>query len=53
MANNELKSMYKSMGIPEAVYDFCDEIWEGLKPRFEKIKECVTNADWGTLEELL
>ena len=39
MANNELKSMYKSMGIPEAVYDFCDEIWEGLKPRFEKIKE--------------
>ncbi|MCR5344349.1 MAG: methionine gamma-lyase family protein [Butyrivibrio sp.] len=39
MANNELKSMYKSMGIPEAVYDYCDGIWESLKTRFEKIKE--------------
>ncbi|WP_408071125.1 aminotransferase class I/II-fold pyridoxal phosphate-dependent enzyme [Butyrivibrio sp. JL13D10] len=39
MGNNELKAIYKSMGISEAVYDFCDKIWEDLKPRFEKIKE--------------
>ena len=26
---------------------------ESERERFEKIKECVTNADWGTLEELL
>ena len=26
---------------------------EAERERFEKIKECVTNADWGTLEELL
>ncbi|MBR0093709.1 MAG: response regulator [Synergistaceae bacterium] len=26
---------------------------EDERERFEKIKECVTNADWGTLEQLL
>ncbi len=26
---------------------------ESEREKFEKIKECVTNADWGTLEELL
>ncbi|MBQ7193487.1 MAG: hypothetical protein IJR98_03855, partial [Synergistaceae bacterium] len=26
---------------------------ESERERFEKIKECVTNADWGTLEDLL
>ena len=26
---------------------------ESERERFEKLKECVTNADWGTLEELL
>ncbi|WP_242832057.1 methionine gamma-lyase family protein [Butyrivibrio sp. VCD2006] len=31
--------MYESMGIPSDVYDFCDKIWEDLKPRFEKIRE--------------
>ncbi|WP_029321414.1 methionine gamma-lyase family protein [Butyrivibrio sp. AE3004] len=39
MENLNLKSIYKSMGIPEEVYDFCDDIWNGLKPRFEKIRE--------------
>ena len=26
---------------------------EAEREKFEKIKECVTNADWGTLEQLL
>ncbi|MBQ3402537.1 MAG: response regulator [Synergistaceae bacterium] len=26
---------------------------ESERGKFEKVKECVTNADWGTLEELL
>ena len=26
---------------------------ESERERFEKIKECVTAADWGTLEQLL
>jgi signal transduction histidine kinase/FixJ family two-component response regulator len=26
---------------------------ESEREKFEKLKECVTNADWGTLEELL
>ena len=26
---------------------------ESEREKFEKVKECVTNADWGTLEELL
>ena len=26
---------------------------ESEREKFEKIKECVTNADWGTLEEIL
>ena len=26
---------------------------EAERERFEKIKECVTNADWGNLEQLL
>ncbi len=26
---------------------------EAERDKFEKVKECVTNADWGTLEELL
>lgn len=37
MANNELKSMYTSMGIQKEVYDFCEKIWTDLKPRFEKL----------------
>ena len=39
MEQINLKSMYESMGIPSDVYDFCDEIWESLKPRFEQIRE--------------
>ncbi len=39
MEHINLKSMYESMGIPSDVYDFCDKIWEDLKPRFEKIRE--------------
>ena len=26
---------------------------EAEREKFEKVKECVTNADWGTLESLL
>ena len=39
MEQINLKSMYESMGIPSDVYDFCNDIWEGLEPRFEKIRE--------------
>ncbi|WP_044912777.1 methionine gamma-lyase family protein [Butyrivibrio sp. WCE2006] len=39
MGNIELKNLYKSMGIPEKVYDYCDNIWDSLKPRFDKIQE--------------
>ncbi|SEK36197.1 MULTISPECIES: methionine gamma-lyase family protein [unclassified Butyrivibrio] len=39
MEHINLKSMYESMGIPSDVYDFCDKIWNDLKPRFEKIRE--------------
>ena len=31
------KDMYLKMGISQKVYDFTEEIWESLKPRFEEI----------------
>ncbi|WP_035766549.1 methionine gamma-lyase family protein [Butyrivibrio sp. NC2002] len=33
------KKLYMSMGIDEKVYDFCNEIWNGLEERFDKIRK--------------
>lgn len=33
------KEMYLSMGISAPVYDFCEEIWKSLQPRFKQIDE--------------
>ncbi len=35
--SNALKEYYMSLGIDEKVYDYCNEVEEGLKERFEKI----------------
>lgn len=35
--SNALKEYYMSLGIDEKVYDFCNEVEEGLKDRFDKI----------------
>ncbi len=43
MSDNSLekgmKDLYKSMGISEEVYEYCDKIWKSLEPRFAKIRE--------------
>lgn len=36
---NQIKEMYKSLGISESAYDYGMEILEGLKARFEQIDE--------------
>lgn len=36
---NQIKEMYKSLGISESAYDYGTEILEGLKARFEQIDE--------------
>ena len=36
---NQIKEMYKSLGISESTYDYGTEILEGLKSRFEQIDE--------------
>lgn len=36
---NQIKEMYKSLGISESAYDYGTEILEGLKSRFEQIDE--------------
>ncbi len=35
--SNALKEYYMSLGIDEKVYDFCNEVEEGLKERFDRI----------------
>nr|WP_330369960.1 aminotransferase class V-fold PLP-dependent enzyme [Butyrivibrio sp. NC2002] len=37
--NDMTKKLYMSMGIDEKVYDFCNEIWNGLEERFDKIRK--------------
>lgn len=37
MINNTLKQYYKELGIDEKVYDFCSEIEQSLKDRFNEI----------------
>ena len=39
LMKNETKKIYEEMGIPSKVYDFCDEIWDSLQDRFDKIRE--------------
>ena len=36
---NQIKEMYKSLGISESTYDYGTEILAGLKSRFEQIDE--------------
>lgn len=36
---NQIKEMYKSLGISESIYDYGTEILAGLKSRFEQIDE--------------
>ena len=35
---NEIKEMYCELGISKEVYEFGEEILEGLKERFERIE---------------
>ena len=39
MTQDNLKSLYEQMGISSEVYDYCDNIWKKLEPRFAKIRE--------------
>ena len=36
-AGKENWEIYQEMGISKAVYDYCDKIWNSLKPRWEEI----------------
>lgn len=36
-SNEIIKNMYLESGISECVYDFCENIWNSLKPRFDSI----------------
>ena len=36
-AGKENWEIYQEMGISKEVYDYCDKIWNSLKPRWEEI----------------
>ena len=48
--NKKMKELYEQLGISSQVYDFCHEIEESLKERFEKFDK---TAEYNQMKVLL